>query len=69
MNNAIAATAMRALRGPAKGESTSMEFQARKLTMPIQNIVKGQISRMFTVMTLPKPLGRKLPAITGTNEF
>ena len=69
MNNAIAATAMRTLKGPAKRESTSMEFQARKPTMHIQNIVTGQISRMFTVMTLPKPLGRKLPAITGTNEF
>ena len=69
MNNAIAATAMRTLRGPAKCESTSMEFHARKPTMPIQNIVTGQISRMFTVMTVPKPLGRKLPAITGTNEF
>jgi len=69
MNNAIAATAMRMLTGPAKRESTSMEFQARKLTMPIQNIVTGQISRMFMVMTLPNPLGRKLPAITGTNEF
>jgi hypothetical protein len=43
-----------------------MEFQARKLTMPIQDIVTGQISRMFTVMTLPKPVGPKLPAITGT---
>jgi len=37
--------------------------------MPIQNIVTDQISRMFMVMTLPNPLGRKLPAITGTNEF
>ncbi len=66
MNNAIAATAVRTLTGPAKRESTSMEFQARKLTMPIQDIVTGQISRMFTVMTLPKPVGPKLPAITGT---